>query len=199
MQCKKKCKFIFRRLHREWLLILPSRRLMIKVFNARSNWNLEVDFYGGRKTGVPREKPLKHRREPTNSTHISCRVRNQTRAIEVRGKRSHRCATCAPIMKFVSSILQTPWMAWRYSSLEEAADRCIIQPANKMHKERPMAATHTSYLSVNSYQGSALYTTASLWNRHPQGTHILPHYQGLSCRCSRLCRSHHCRTFHSLL
>ena len=32
---------------------------------------LEVDFYGGRKTGEPREKPSKHRREPTNnSTHI---------------------------------------------------------------------------------------------------------------------------------
>ena len=43
---------------------------MTKVSDARSNWNLEVDFYGGRKTGVPGEKPLKHRREPTNSTHI---------------------------------------------------------------------------------------------------------------------------------
>ena len=43
---------------------------MTKVSDARSNWNLEGDFYGGRKTGVPGEKPLKHRREPTNSTHM---------------------------------------------------------------------------------------------------------------------------------
>ena len=47
---------------------------MTKVFDARSNWNLEVDFCGGRKTGVHGEKPSKHRREPTNSTHIACWV-----------------------------------------------------------------------------------------------------------------------------
>ena len=32
-------------------------------------------FCGGRKTGEPREKPLKHGREPTNSTHLGCQVR----------------------------------------------------------------------------------------------------------------------------
>ena len=31
---------------------------------------ISVGFCEGRKTGEPGEKPLKHRREPTNSTHI---------------------------------------------------------------------------------------------------------------------------------
>ena len=38
---------------------------------SRSNWNLEMlDFCGGRKTGVPGEKPSEQGREPTtNSAH----------------------------------------------------------------------------------------------------------------------------------
>ena len=34
--------------------------------SPRSNWNLGVDFCGGRKTGELGEKPSKHRREPTS-------------------------------------------------------------------------------------------------------------------------------------
>ena len=39
---------------------------------SRPNWNLEMlDFCGGRKTGVPGEKPSEQGRElTTNSTHI---------------------------------------------------------------------------------------------------------------------------------
>ena len=39
---------------------------------SKSNWNLEMlGFFGGRKTGEPREKPSEQGREPTtNSTHI---------------------------------------------------------------------------------------------------------------------------------
>jgi hypothetical protein len=44
---------------------------------------LPVDFYEGRKTGEPGEKP---RREPTtNSTHISPELGNQTLTTAVRG------------------------------------------------------------------------------------------------------------------
>ena len=57
---------------------LPSQRLMFKrSTNSRSNWNLEMlVFWGGRKTGVPGEKPSEQGRElTTNSTHIWRRVR----------------------------------------------------------------------------------------------------------------------------
>jgi hypothetical protein len=49
-------------------VIAQSQRLMTKELGTRSNWNLDIDFYRGRKTG---EKPLKQARESTtDSTHI---------------------------------------------------------------------------------------------------------------------------------
>ena len=54
------------------MLNSPEPEAHDKVSDARSNWNLEVDFYGGRKTGVPGEKPSKHRREPTNLMLLGC-------------------------------------------------------------------------------------------------------------------------------
>jgi hypothetical protein len=44
----------------EWLFF---HRIQFEFFR-------NVDFYGGRKTGEPGEKPSKQGRESTNSTHI---------------------------------------------------------------------------------------------------------------------------------
>ena len=46
--------------------------MAISPLKSGSNWNLEnVGFSGEGKTGVPGQKPLEQRREPTtNSTHI---------------------------------------------------------------------------------------------------------------------------------
>jgi hypothetical protein len=59
---------------------------------VRSNWNLSVDFYRGRKTGEPGEKPLWQGREPTtNSTHMKYPSRGlnprPTGTTAVRGER----------------------------------------------------------------------------------------------------------------
>ena len=52
-----------------------------------------VRFYGGRKTGEPREKPLEQGQEPTtNSTHMWRGSGKWTRNTVVGGKRSHQCA-----------------------------------------------------------------------------------------------------------
>ena len=63
--------FLFR-LHLVSFSIVSSSPPLLHVSESpTSNWNLEVGFCGGRKTGGPGVKPSKHRREPTNnSTHI---------------------------------------------------------------------------------------------------------------------------------
>jgi len=49
-----------------------------------------VGFYGGRKTGVPGEKPSKQGREPTtNSTHMSDNTKKRGIELEVKKEMSH--------------------------------------------------------------------------------------------------------------
>ena len=66
-------------------------------------WRSIIGFCGGRKTGVPGEKPVELGRElTTNSTHIWCRAMNLwTRATLVGGDCSHHCAIPAlPIQRY---------------------------------------------------------------------------------------------------
>ena len=67
--------------------------------NSRSNWNLEIDICGGRKTGEPGEKPSEQGREPaTNSTHLQHRVQDSNPG-HIGGRRArwplrHPCSSC---------------------------------------------------------------------------------------------------------
>jgi Tfp pilus tip-associated adhesin PilY1 len=66
----------------------------------RSNWNLSVDFYGGRKTGEPGKKPSWQGREPTTHMKYPSRKLNPrpTGTTAARGERMTATPPMPPII-----------------------------------------------------------------------------------------------------
>jgi len=88
------------------------------VAQLTTRWNqLYVGFWWGRKTGEPGEKPLKQRREPTQTqptNGIGSGI--GTQATLVGGECSHHCAIPASLNGFISFLLESQvWLKclWR--------------------------------------------------------------------------------------